>query len=59
LTPFQANVLRRVLTLTLFPSTQLRMFMSKELGMPARTIQIWFQNQVCIHCFFFRNIYMF
>ncbi|KAJ3367128.1 hypothetical protein GGF32_000190 [Allomyces javanicus] len=42
---FQTCVLRRVLALTAFPSTQVREMLAAELGMPPRTVQIWFQNQ--------------
>ncbi|KNE54407.1 hypothetical protein AMAG_00381 [Allomyces macrogynus ATCC 38327] len=42
---FQTCVLRRVLALTAFPSTQVREMLAAELGMSPRTVQIWFQNQ--------------
>lgn len=45
MSPFQTRVLRRVLQKTAFPSITLRNSLSKLLGVPSRTIQIWFQNQ--------------
>lgn len=45
MTPFQARILRRVLETTAFPTSDLRDNLAKILGMKARTIQIWFQNQ--------------
>ncbi|KAI8139801.1 Homeodomain-like protein [Fennellomyces sp. T-0311] len=41
----QVQVLNQVFEQTLFPSTQLRMQLGKELGMSPRTVQIWFQNR--------------
>lgn len=45
MSPFQTRVLRKVLQKTAFPSVTLRNNLSKLLGVPSRTIQIWFQNQ--------------
>ena len=45
MTPFQTRVLKKVLQKTAFPSVALRSNLSKLLGVPGRTIQIWFQNQ--------------
>lgn len=44
-TPFQVSVLNRVFNQTSFPSTELRLELSKQLGMSPRTVQIWFQNK--------------
>ncbi|ORX52043.1 homeobox-domain-containing protein [Hesseltinella vesiculosa] len=43
--PAQLRVLNHVFNHTCFPSTELRMQLSKQLDMPPRTIQIWFQNK--------------
>ncbi|KAK9451583.1 uncharacterized protein V1518DRAFT_408954 [Limtongia smithiae] len=44
-TPFQANRLEEVLQQTLFPTTEQRLELARELGMTPRTVQIWFQNR--------------
>ncbi|CAG8521669.1 10887_t:CDS:2 [Ambispora gerdemannii] len=43
--PYQSRVLRKVLTVTSFPSTEMREALANELNMHPRTVQIWFQNQ--------------
>lgn len=42
---YQLAVLNSVFAHTIFPSTDLRQRLSKELGMSARSVQIWFQNK--------------
>ncbi|KAI9492009.1 hypothetical protein BDB00DRAFT_830721 [Zychaea mexicana] len=41
----QLEVLNRVFDRTVFPSTQLRAELGRQLGMSPRTVQIWFQNR--------------
>ncbi|KAI9319714.1 hypothetical protein BX666DRAFT_1317293 [Dichotomocladium elegans] len=41
----QLEVLNRVFERTVFPSTQLRAELGRQLGMSPRTVQIWFQNR--------------
>ncbi|KAJ8654262.1 hypothetical protein O0I10_010084 [Lichtheimia ornata] len=41
----QLQVLNRVFERTVFPSTQLRAELGRQLGMTPRTVQIWFQNR--------------
>ncbi|KAI9314924.1 hypothetical protein BX666DRAFT_2029161 [Dichotomocladium elegans] len=41
----QLEVLNRVFDRTVFPSTQLRADLGRQLGMTPRTVQIWFQNR--------------
>ncbi|ORZ05391.1 hypothetical protein BCR42DRAFT_428199 [Absidia repens] len=41
----QLQVLNRVFQHTLFPSTQMRAQLGRQLGMSPRTVQIWFQNR--------------
>ncbi|KAL7750437.1 hypothetical protein RI367_004211 [Sorochytrium milnesiophthora] len=42
---YQTAVLKRILAVTAFPSTELREKLAKALEMTPRTVQIWFQNQ--------------
>ncbi|CAG8456618.1 1471_t:CDS:2 [Paraglomus brasilianum] len=44
-TPYQTRVLRKVLSVTSFPSTEMREALANSLNMHPRTVQIWFQNQ--------------
>ncbi|KAL1922901.1 uncharacterized protein VTP21DRAFT_9277 [Calcarisporiella thermophila] len=44
-TPYQTRVLRKVLALTAFPSTQMRRMLAEALNMSPRTVQIWYQNR--------------
>ncbi|KAL1925283.1 uncharacterized protein VTP21DRAFT_166 [Calcarisporiella thermophila] len=44
-TPYQTRVLRKVLALTAFPSTQMRRMLAEALNMNPRTVQIWYQNR--------------
>ncbi|CAO3624230.1 unnamed protein product [Mucor fragilis] len=41
----QTQALQRVFDKTAFPSTGLRENLARHLGMPPRTVQIWFQNK--------------
>ncbi|KAL7318448.1 hypothetical protein PS15m_001691 [Mucor circinelloides] len=41
----QTQALQRVFEKTAFPSTGLRENLARHLGMPPRTVQIWFQNK--------------
>ncbi|KAL0139608.1 hypothetical protein V8B55DRAFT_1577917 [Mucor lusitanicus] len=41
----QTQALQRVFDTTAFPSTGLRENLARHLGMPPRTVQIWFQNK--------------
>ncbi|KAK4515415.1 copper-binding transcription factor [Mucor velutinosus] len=41
----QTQALQRVFDKTAFPSTGLREHLARHLGMPPRTVQIWFQNK--------------
>ncbi|CAG8509556.1 2851_t:CDS:2 [Ambispora gerdemannii] len=43
--PYQSRVLRKVLAVTSFPSTEMREALANALNMHPRTVQIWFQNQ--------------
>ncbi|CAG8569638.1 852_t:CDS:1 [Ambispora leptoticha] len=43
--PYQSRVLRKVLAVTSFPSTEMREALASSLNMHPRTVQIWFQNQ--------------
>ncbi|KAI8871694.1 DMBXc-paired class homeobox protein, partial [Ramicandelaber brevisporus] len=43
--PYQTRVLTRVFQYTQLPNTGLRERLGVALGMPARTVQVWFQNQ--------------
>ncbi|KAI9144087.1 Homeodomain-like protein, partial [Paraphysoderma sedebokerense] len=49
LTREQTSVLKRVYSLTYFPDKATKEQLSKELNIPVRTIQIWFQNQRQYH----------
>lgn len=44
-TPEQTNRLNEVFAETFFPTSNQRMDLAMELGMSARTVQIWFQNK--------------
>lgn len=44
-TPKQLEVLREIYKRTPFPSSDTRKDLAKSLGMTARSVQIWFQNQ--------------
>ncbi|OZJ06670.1 hypothetical protein BZG36_00332 [Bifiguratus adelaidae] len=44
-TPYQSRVLNKILSQTLFPSTDMREALAAALGMTPRAVQIWFQNQ--------------
>ena len=43
-TPLQKTVLRKLYSITHFPSTSTRSDLSLLLGIPQRSIQVWFQN---------------
>ncbi|KAI8806143.1 homeobox domain-containing protein, partial [Cladochytrium replicatum] len=45
----QLRVLNAVFEVTFFPSTDLRNQLARELGMSARTVQVWFQNKRSAH----------
>ncbi|UZJ56715.1 hypothetical protein CBS101457_006035 [Exobasidium rhododendri] len=45
LTPEQTRVLEAILEKTVYPSTPLREAIARQLGIPPRKVQIWFQNK--------------
>ncbi|KAL7747203.1 hypothetical protein RI367_007414 [Sorochytrium milnesiophthora] len=49
LTREQTAVLKRVYTDTFFPDKSVKEQLARELGIPVRTVQIWFQNQRQYH----------
>ncbi|KAI9296336.1 Lim3/4 [Neoconidiobolus thromboides FSU 785] len=43
--PSQTLILNSVYKITEFPTRQMRHYLAKILGLPPRSVQIWFQNQ--------------